>query len=565
MIALLGLLPLLLSAGQEEWCFPEGFGRWVRDFNLRKISFGPVHPSPYPLQPRFLPEPKSPKTVQTEIRYPLPPVAPVVVDQRPQNPKKCGRAFFESLAFMSVSAVLYWWRWGLWAEDWQYSFTWEEQRIRFFTLEATKFDSNSFMTNFSHGPNGAIFYNFARTNHLGVFESCLYAIITSLFWEYVIEYKEIVSVNDNLFNSFLGFSMGEPLFQLGHYLSHQRDSASRILGIIFNPVLALNNWLSGKKGKLSYGDLRSYRHRGSLFFGPVNGWDAGSSGYRHFNIGFRSQLLSIPGYETPGKTGRKLNKPFLSELFADINLGSQQIEEFNIVTKATVLGYFSKNIRSTRSGKRGTQVFWGLGSAYDMHRKKSDAPYDTITSGSSQSEWIEVTRPTEFSDKWAIINTLGPLFELSAFMGSVSLRLRVEAYFDFALMNALALGAFSEQNILAGIKSTLSKYGYYYAYGFTALSKLSIRLHPFSLQGKIKYHHLDSIDGLDRFQDYIEDDFHLRDSRLLADLNLSWRIKETPISCQLGFRRIFRKGTIKEIRQQESEHRLYFRMMVHFN
>ena len=482
-----------------------------------------------------------------------------------RNQKNQGRALVESLAFMSVSAALYWWRWGLWAEDWQYSFTWEEQKLRFFTFEATKFDSNSFMTNFSHGPNGAIFYNFARTNRLSVVESSLYALITSLFWEYVIEYKEIVSINDNLFNTFLGFSMGEPLFQLGHYLSHQRETASRILGIIFNPVLALNNWLSGKKGKLKDDSLTISQHDGTLIFGPIHGHGQSDiSRFDHLNMGFQGRLVSIPGYGTPGKSRLKLNNPFMSEIFADINLGTKEIEEFNIVTKATLLGYFTKNIKPTRAQLKGIQFFWGLGSAFDMFRRKSNAPYDTITSGSSQSERIEVTRPTEFSDKWAIINMLGPLFEFSAFLGSASLQLRLEAYFDFALINSLALSKYSDQNYLGGIKSTLSQYGYYYGYGFTALSSLDIRNDPFTLQAKLKYHQLESIEGLDRFQDFVSDDFHLADSRLLGDLSLSYRFHRTPISCKLGYQRIIRKGTISDIHRRESEHRLYFQILVHF-
>ncbi|MCK4942945.1 MAG: DUF3943 domain-containing protein, partial [Candidatus Aminicenantes bacterium] len=224
-----------------------------------------------------------------------------------QSPKKTGRALMESFVFMAVSTALYWWRWGLWAEDWQYSFTWEEQRIRFFTLEATKFDSNSFMTNFSHGPNGAIFYNIARTNNLTVGESYLFAITSSLFWEYVIEYKEIVSINDNLFNSFLGFSMGEPLYQLGKYLSHREETFSKVLAVIVNPILALNNWLSGE-GRVKNSRLLSlYQLESHLLFGPIQGDFSGTTpGYNYFNIGFKSSLISIPGYEQSGESQKKL-------------------------------------------------------------------------------------------------------------------------------------------------------------------------------------------------------------------------------------------------------------------
>lgn len=469
----------------------------------------------------------------------------------------------ESFSFMAISAALYWWRWGLWAEDWQYSFSWEDQRIRFFTMEATKFDSNSFMTNFSHGPNGAIFYNFARTNHLTVGESYLFAISTSLFWEYLIEYKEIVSLNDNLFNSFLGFSMGEPLFRLGDYLSHREEAFSNILAAIVNPLLTLNNWLSGKNRIRDKSLLARSRLDSCLLFGPLHGDFSGTDpGYDYFNIGIKSSLISIPHYNEPGKDHMKLTSPFFSEVFADMNLGATCIEEFNIITKANLFGYFKKNLKRNMNRLKGYQFYLALGSAFDMFRKTSKAPYDTITSGSSTSEFIEVTRPTDFSDKMAIINTFGPMMEFTLFLAGTTFKLNIEAYFDFALINSFALSKYSDENPLYSIKSTLRKYGYYYAYGFTALSSLRVQKGNITLDGLLKYHQFDSIDGLDRFQDSIDDDFHLIDSRLSLQIGLGYRIPQTHITLLLSYQTIDREGSIKEINHREIEKKIYFQIKL---
>jgi hypothetical protein len=480
-----------------------------------------------------------------------------------KSQKKTGRALLESFAFMAVSAGLYWWRWGLWAEDWQYSFSWEDQRNRFFTLEATKFDSNSFMTNFSHGPNGAIFYNFARTNHLTVSESWFFAISTSLFWEYLVEYKEIVSINDNLFNSFLGFSMGEPLFQLGKYLSYREETVCKVLAAIVNPVLALNNWLSGNNRFRDNNLLSRSRLESHLLFGVIHGEFSGTDpGYNHFNTGIRSSLISIPDYSVPGETHMKLKGPFFSEIFADMNIGPKYIEEFNIITKATLFGYFKKNLKENRDRLEGFQFYLALGSAFDMFRKTSKAPYDTITSGSSTSEHIAVTRPTDFSDKMAIINTLGPMIEFSLFKGRTIFTLNIEAYFDFALVNSIALSSYSVENQLYSIKSTLSKYGYYYALGFTTLVSMKVRRGNLNLDSLIKYHQFDSIDGLDRFQDSIVDDFNLIDSRLLFQISLGYRIPQTYVTLLLSYQSIDREGTIKDIHHQEIEKKIFFQIKL---
>lgn len=480
-----------------------------------------------------------------------------------QSPKNTGRALMESSIFMAVSAALYWWRWGLWAEDWQYSFTWEEQRIRFFTLEATKFDSNSFMTNFSHGPNGAIFYNFARTNNLTVGESYLFAITSSLFWEYVVEYKEIVSINDNLFNSFLGFSMGEPLYQLGKYLSHREETFSKVLAVIVNPILALNNWLDGKNRVKDSSLLSLYQLESHLLFGPIQGDFSGTTpGYNYFNIGFKSSLISIPGYKQSGKSQKKLKTTFFSEIFADMTLGPKYIEEFNIITKATLFGFFKKNLKKKHNRLKGYQFFLALGSAFDMFRKTSKAPYDTITSGSSHSEYIEVTRPTDFSDKMAIINTFGPMLEFTLFLAQTKLKLTIESYFDFALVNSFALTEYSKENPLYDTKSALGKYGYYYAYGFTTASSLTIQRGNFHLEGMVKYQQFDSIEGLDRFQNSILDDFHITDSRLVYQIGLGYQIPHTPITLLLSYQELDREGTIKDINHHEIENKIYFQIKL---
>jgi hypothetical protein len=482
------------------------------------------------------------------------------------NKKKGSRAFWESFAFMSVSAALYWWRWGLWAEDWQYSFTWEDQKKRFFSLEATKFDSNSFMTNFSHGPNGAIFYNIARTNRLPVSTSYLYALFTSLFWEYVVEYKEIVSLNDNIFNLFCGYSMGEPLFQIGRYLSNQPSKAAKIIGYMFNPALAVNNWLDRKKGDKLDRDRDTFMQYANIFFGPVYGDYSDEKNYfNHFNLGIETRLVSIPGYDKPGKVSRKINKTLFSEIYMDIYLGTKYIEEFNIYSKAAFWGFFKKNITENEGQSlNGYQFVVALGSAYDMYRKRSTAPYDTITSGSSHSERIEVTTPTEFSDKMAIINIVGPIIELSLFWDKWRIILGAECFFDFAMINSLALKQYSEFNSLSGIKSTLRYYGYYYAYGFTGLSSLSIQYEKFNLKMKVKYHQYYSIQGLDRFQDYLRDDFSLNDSRLVFSFSMAYQFPRTPLQIVLGYQTIGRKGTIKDIIYKNQEPRIFIQLKYNF-
>ena len=86
----------------------------------------------------------------------------------------------------------------------QYELTWEDQKKRLLELEGVRFDSNAFQTNWTHAYAGAIYYSLGRINNLGVGESFLLSAFSSLYWETVVEWKEVFSVNDTIVTDFGG-------------------------------------------------------------------------------------------------------------------------------------------------------------------------------------------------------------------------------------------------------------------------------------------------------------------------------------------------------------------------
>ncbi|MBC7364998.1 MAG: DUF3943 domain-containing protein, partial [Candidatus Aminicenantes bacterium] len=111
---------------------------------------------------------------------------------------KTTRALLEMASLMVYSQARYWIKYTRFIEDWQYELKWEDQKRRFFTTEALRFDSNAFYLNWTHAFAGMLYYEFGRANHLPWYKSLLFSTLGSLYWEYIVEWREIISINDNI-------------------------------------------------------------------------------------------------------------------------------------------------------------------------------------------------------------------------------------------------------------------------------------------------------------------------------------------------------------------------------
>jgi len=125
-----------------------------------------------------------------------------------------GRAALETVAVLAGSTVWYWANTNLNSQDWELHWDWPSWREKLFTLDAIRFDSNEFLINAQKHPiGGVIHYQIGRANGFGMGGSLALDAATAVFWEYVVELKEVVSLNDLVVNTAAGVSIGEPLVQ----------------------------------------------------------------------------------------------------------------------------------------------------------------------------------------------------------------------------------------------------------------------------------------------------------------------------------------------------------------
>lgn len=475
--------------------------------------------------------------------------------------KRLGRAVLECAAVFAYSQTKYWVTYEEWLEDWQYELTWEDQKKRFFSLEAWKFDSNCFGLNWSHALAGALYYNIARTNNLNRLESLLFTIGGSFYWEYIVEWRNVLSIGDNIFTIVGGISIGEAWYQLGKYFTTKTELGNRILSFI-NPILKLNRWFDRKETANWPKESEPGWNKFDFFLGGRFSRSAAKDSYLG-NIygGVHTQLNHIPDFGKPGQISRKESDTLFTEIYFDFTAGEMGTEEVNIYSRTVFFGHFKQNIDQQQ---RGYAYYFGLGSAFTYLKKRSTAFYDGCEVKVKRGYDLRLEEPREFTDKFSVIHLAGPMFDFTSYSSKLKLRLVLDAYLDFALVNAFALNKYSVGREITGIKTNLLYYGYYYGLGTTLSSDLNIYFGHLEFRGLLKYHLWDSLDGRDRFQIELTDDFHVKDSRLQYKLSLGYWIPGTPMELLSSFEGINRKGNIKNIDHKEMETRLFLGLNFKF-
>lgn len=479
----------------------------------------------------------------------------------PRQERKLGRGLVEISLLMTYSQTRYWLNYAKFIEDWQYHLSWKDQKKRFFTFQAWRFDSNAFSLNWTHSFAGVLYYSFGRTNHVSWPQSFLFSLGGSLWWEYVAEWREVISINDNIMTSIGGYAAGEPWFQLGKYFIGRKGIINQVLGGLIHPVLKFNHWLDRENGKESYSVTEPGWHDFQFMVGQKRMPTTDPNSRNTLFLGVRTEIVQIPDYGKPGRTGRMLTDTLASDFDFDFSFRHGQIEEFNFATSVVGLGWFKQDIDP---GYNGYAYYIGLGSGFTLFKKKSVWPFDSSSVPVKQGFDLHLDEPRDFRDKLSAVHIGGPAFEYSLFRPNSRLRVRLNATLDFGLVNAYALNKYSVDHSIEGIKTTLFYYGYYYGIGTTLSSALRYNYRHLAFDARLCYQEYGSFDGRDRYQAEVTDNFHVRDRRVTYLLGASVRIPGTSVLVAGEFEGIDRMGIIKDVDVRNLEERFSLAMSMKF-
>lgn len=165
-------------------------------------------------------------------------------------------------------------------------------------------------------------------------------------------------------------------------------------------------------------------------------------------------------------------------------------------------------------------------------------------------------------DQIGLARLLNGRLEVAYRYQGLLIRAELDVSGDFAMITSYAVDEYAKSASLDGSKRLLREQGYYYGAGVSGNAKLSASYGRVSVSGDVTTDRVRSIDGWDRDQEALSDDFPLRDSKSTQKLSLGYRLGRALLEGSVE--RSVREGTIKETTVREEEVRGSVGVTVHF-
>lgn len=421
---------------------------------------------------------------------PAPPAGPV------RTRPTLVRALLEETIALSAGAVWYWLTPTRQLADWDFP-SWQ-QRV---TFEAWRFDNNTFATNYLwHAFGGTEFHLMGRSNGLPLAASAGLGLATSFIWEYLLEFREKVSINDVLYTTGSGVAAGEFAHWLGRYLTSSprpghpaRVAARWTLGHMYALHAAMDGGARSPSAARTdaLGFTTNIWHRFSLSTGVVvatsdgvrPAGDGGTTTAQQVRI--EGDLAALPGYLAPGRWQRSFHDGNLTHIRYRGTFDGDDIDT-DFYADTALVGAHTQRIGSDGTGEA-TSI--GAGIAF-LYRRE---------------------RLGRFTDRLGLLHLGNLSLEERIFGDGYRLSATLRLHADFAGIESAAYPLWKRDHPDAVEKTILRKQGYYYGWGLSGRLGVELEVPPLTLGAAVFAGRYDSQEGLDRSQEDVTADVDAHD------------------------------------------------------
>ena len=453
-----------------------------------------------------------------------------------------GRMLIEVGAFFGVMQAVYWSDYEFNKVDFTYEGDWENVRARLITLEAWHLDDNAYETNgWRHPVQGGLNYLFARSNGFSALESYAVSLTQSAVWELFGEYREDVSVNDIVLTPRAGSVLGETMWQLGlFFLRGERRWPYQVIGNIGTGGKGLLDWWDGKTssaprvGALGLPTDVVHRFETSMTAGR---WVVGGDAKGFLRTSIDTELILIPGFARPGNARRLYASPAYSSLHVEATRADETLTDFRLAARVGITSWHRKRLHDGC----GYNLLFGIGSAYEYGQHVGGPDRDT--------------RSTR--DQIAMGHVGGGNVDLTLHRGDLSLRAVADGYGNIAVVRNYAIDAHRAEHPDDYVRSTIERHNYHHAIGVTARATVVGSYKGLRLGVSFQQDWLRSIQGIDRHQDEIVDDYSLVDTRAEGRAWLSYERPLRPglaLGLGIGLEARRRSGSARDTYRSDTEH-----------
>lgn len=430
--------------------------------------------------------------------------ARLFVEESPRQ-KHYWRAVAELTVVLGLGEAWYWSNADFNKPDWKLGWNWQSWRKKLITGEAIRLDSNTITVNINAHPwTGALYYSLARQNGLRSYEAYLMGFAMSGIWEFLVEYREYVSINDLIMTPVGGQALGEVFTQLGWFFDQGGDTrANQVLSSIFSGPQKFHDWLDqNTKGfhkrhskKLDrYGFTKEIFHRFQLSASLGVQSFSGSAQSFLTETRLETHLVHIPGYATKtGSSSKVLYDTAMTDLVLRLGKSSNRFQEVMLYVRAALAGYYRQSIAPGTSGKSGEsfngyRFFIGPSVGYTLEAR--DFPSE---------------KEMSLSEGMGIAHVLGSSLDLVILQDDLKIHLTLDVFADFAAIRSLAVEQYVARHHFAWPSSTLmsgSRYDFEFGVSLKTLAVIEYRKAEIGIEAEKGMY--SGIHGHDDYQDYID-------------------------------------------------------------
>lgn len=409
------------------------------------------------------------------------------------------RSMIEMGAGLALGSVAYWLMMDRNVADWDNPTPQER-----FNGVAWRLDNNSLPVNFiAHPAMGAYAHSFARANHHDVWTSFGYGFLTSFLWEFVLEFKEKVSVNDIIATPMAGLPIGEFFYKLGLYLDTASNpgTGSAIARWWLGTGVALDRTLDGREPpRVTSRDALGYTKKIWHEFDANYGVNFARSGeiaeYSRHTTGIRAMLVTLPGYLESRSFGRFFHGAEVSDFSAAFEASRHGVG-LTMTSDTLLLGYHAQDFVAKGDESEGAAATFGVSLAYTYHQSTANR-HPSFEEAAALPGPDRASHVPTTEEQFSAVHLPGPAVDYRVRAPHVALSLSARAHPDFAGIGAPAFYDFTERYPDDKAKHILHRQGYFYGWGGSGSLRGKLNLGPFYLSGSAFYGRYDSQDGLDR-------------------------------------------------------------------
>ena len=461
------------------------------------------------------------------------------------------RSLVEMTAGLALGSVAYWLMQDRNVADWDNPRP--EER---FTGRAWRLDNNSLAVNFiAHPFFGGLAQSMARANHHDVLTSFAYSSLTSFLWEFVLEFKEKVSVNDMIVTSPTGVPIGEFFYKLGLYLdtAQKPGLGTNLARWALGTGVALDTALDGRerprvKQRDRLGFTRRIWHRFEAGYGIDLVESPGVESVARHHLDFAARLVTLPGYLGPTEFERSFYQAEVSDFWLSTELSSYGAG-ISMNADSLLVGYHVQRMRGTALAFEGFAATFGVGMAYSYVRSTANrhVEFEAAEAAADPDVSYHVASSAE---QYAALQLPGPALDWHVRSPLVSLFMSARANPSFAGLGAPAFYDFAAANLDETSKHILHRQGYFYGWGGAGSLRGQLSVGPLVLSGHVFYGAYRSQDGLDRHIERVTADVPVQGDILMYGSSLGIRPPGLPvvIGADFGVRRWSSRVTEYETR-----------------